>query len=355
MLLGLVLHSLIPYMLRPVPHLLWPVREPSSAWVDALYWWIHGFRIPLFFFLAGLLAAATLARRSPNEFIIRRLKRLGIPFFVGLVTIVFPCMYLVWAWGWIRAGLAEVSNIFHLRFEHGFQQDLYGMAHLWFLQYLLIFSALLWLLVRLFPRIISKLPCTPLRAGRWAAGCALVAAAAVYFDPRCITEFHNWFWPRTSEFFYHGSFFVAGVVPGAQILALSRRLWLLALTAAGASFILFLTFTAAPIAPHNSAFAIATVAYAASSILLWPGLFAALLPGTHPPRLFQPLAQAAMWLYVIHPPIVGVVQVLLYDQPLPASLKITIATLSAAVVGLLLWQLANALSARFKRNQPLPT
>jgi peptidoglycan/LPS O-acetylase OafA/YrhL len=66
MLFGVALHALIPYMEQPVPHLLWPVREPGGLAFDAVYWWIHGFRVQLFFLISGVLAAASLAKVGPS-------------------------------------------------------------------------------------------------------------------------------------------------------------------------------------------------------------------------------------------------------------------------------------------------
>jgi len=137
MLLGVVLHALIAYMEHPVPHLLWPVREPGGAWFDAAYWWIHGFRIELFFWIAGVLAATSIERVGPAAFATRRFSRLALPLVAGTLFVVGGLMYPVWAIGWIRSGAATLAQVLHVRFDHEMQQDLYGVAHLWFIEYLL--------------------------------------------------------------------------------------------------------------------------------------------------------------------------------------------------------------------------
>ncbi len=60
MLLGVALHGCISMMHHFPPH--WPVRDVSSSYiVDAIVFGIHGFRMPLFFFLAGFFCADAVA------------------------------------------------------------------------------------------------------------------------------------------------------------------------------------------------------------------------------------------------------------------------------------------------------
>ncbi|MEY3230979.1 MAG: hypothetical protein RL689_1068, partial [Planctomycetota bacterium] len=93
MLFGVALHALIPYMEQPVPHLLWPVREPGGHAFDAMYWWIHGFRVQLFFLISGVLAAASMAKVGPATFARQRLGRLGVPLVAASVVVVAGMMY----------------------------------------------------------------------------------------------------------------------------------------------------------------------------------------------------------------------------------------------------------------------
>lgn len=59
MLLGVVLHSSISYMEQRMPDLLWAVQDSSrSAVFDWLFWWLHGFRLPLFFVIAGFFCGS---------------------------------------------------------------------------------------------------------------------------------------------------------------------------------------------------------------------------------------------------------------------------------------------------------
>lgn len=353
MLVGILLHSLIPYLVRPVPGLLWPVFEPASPWVDTLFWWIHGFRIPLFFFLAGLFASKTLATRSAEEFLRRRLYRLGVPLALGACTIVFPAMYLIWAMGWLTMGIAEPRHILQFRFGNGYQKDLVGLAHLWFLSYLLLYCVGLWMAIQASPRL-HGLIATPRSAQRnivATLACALLAFAAIWLDPRALTQFHNWLFPRTGEFCFYAGFFLLGLFPGAALLHATRRYWAPLLLLASLTFIpftLLITINAdpsitslagSPLAHlHSAPFAAVATLYALASTLGWCGCAAALIPAATRslPRLLVPVSAAAMFLYIIHPPLVGIIQTALYGVPAPAAVKIFLALATACVIGLLL-------------------
>lgn len=340
MLLGVGLHALIPYMERPVPHLLWPVREPGGLAFDAIYWWIHGFRVQLFFLISGVLAAASLAKIGPAAFARLRLRRLGVPLVVGAVVVVAGVMYPVWAWGWIESGLAEPKNVLHIRFAHGMQADLYGLAHLWFLEYLLIYCVLLAAGRRLLgARGRVEMAAAPSRSSPWrpaAVVTGLVAATGGWlaFDPRCLIEFHNWFLPRSSEFVYHGLFFAGGVAGwswsgGEQAL---RRWWWAPLAMSQAIFPWYLREASTWSGPGDLQASTFAACYGWTSVLGWLGLALRLADRSGP--VMRLLASRAFWLYVVHPPIVGAVQVVLYGVAVPAWVKLAAAFAVAVAVGL---------------------
>ncbi len=87
MLLGIVLHSACSYMtvgLGPV----WPYQDPSqTVLADLTVAFIHVFRMPIFFALAGFFAAMLYLRRGPGGLLNNRLQRIGIPLAVGLVVL----------------------------------------------------------------------------------------------------------------------------------------------------------------------------------------------------------------------------------------------------------------------------
>src|SRR6478672_10118377 len=57
MLLGLVIHSAMGYIVFPTDR-VWPFKDPHpNAFYDLLVVFIHSFRMPVFFVIAGFFAA----------------------------------------------------------------------------------------------------------------------------------------------------------------------------------------------------------------------------------------------------------------------------------------------------------
>ncbi len=140
MLLGVVFHATLAYKLKPhggyQPH-----DEQFNHWLfDLSGFFIHSFRMPLFFLIAGYFCRFLYYKIGEQKFTRHRWKRVGIPFFIGIVSIVplslFPCfMYdnvykngLTWHAAW------ESS------FIRMFRRN--GVYHLWFLYDLLMYYVL---------------------------------------------------------------------------------------------------------------------------------------------------------------------------------------------------------------------
>ncbi len=131
MLLGIVLHAGISFMTVPSP---WPVRDVARHWsFDVTVGVIHGFRMQLFFFLAGFFARLLQERLGAWGFVKQRWVRIGVPFVAGMVMIL-PMVGVLWFWG--AARLAEAPE---LPFERELRARSIPTGHLWFLQYLLVF------------------------------------------------------------------------------------------------------------------------------------------------------------------------------------------------------------------------
>jgi peptidoglycan/LPS O-acetylase OafA/YrhL len=140
MLLGIVLHATLTYFSRDGGfEFFWPADDDQSALLFILFEFIHVWRMPTFFLVAGFFAALVLERRSGSVFVRDRLKRIGLPLviFGGVMAGIMP---LIWVYGWSG------------RLPEGVMTSIIGnlnpradmVAHLWFLYYLLlIYAALL--------------------------------------------------------------------------------------------------------------------------------------------------------------------------------------------------------------------
>lgn len=140
--LGVVLHACPIYEPADLPQAL------RSGSIDAFpfvigYHYIHSFRLPVFFVLAGFFGRMLLAKRGVRGFVADRARRIAIPFAVGCITLAPLTNYLA-TWRLQKLGLpndppAIVLWRFYpigparLSYENGV-----CMFHLWFLYYLML-------------------------------------------------------------------------------------------------------------------------------------------------------------------------------------------------------------------------
>ncbi|PZU09636.1 acyltransferase family protein [Sphingomonas sp.] len=121
--------------------------DQESTWLGWIAAFIHLFRMPAFFVVAGYFAALLLARRPAGAWIGSRIFRLGIPLLTSLVFLV-PVLNM----------LGELSGRgVHAAFQEWRYQTAtsggYWVRHLWFLIVLLYLSMLSAGVVALFPAV----------------------------------------------------------------------------------------------------------------------------------------------------------------------------------------------------------
>lgn len=132
MLLGVLLHAACCF--QGDATMAWPYRDVASSGV-AIYVLlvVHVFRMPMFFIIAGYFAARTASHRGASGFLRSRWHRIGIPLLLGVLVIV-PLVEIAFAWAITRA--AGVPMVFATTWPPE------GPAHLWFLEYLFVFSVI---------------------------------------------------------------------------------------------------------------------------------------------------------------------------------------------------------------------
>ena len=206
----LLLHACVPYLQHPMRGLAWPVRDSSSAAVDVLFWGIELFIMPVFLVMAGILAWQSLHRHGPGKLVKTRARRLLIPLAFGMLVIL-PLDLYAWVLGWVGEGLVPAVKLKSLKFDNGIDRDLWGLSHLWFLQYLFLYVAVLAGAIYLAERSIHIRRLMP--APRVAIALLLVAGAiTLWFCPEVVWGFQHSFLPVASKWLYSGTFFFGGVL-----------------------------------------------------------------------------------------------------------------------------------------------
>ncbi|MEC7679038.1 MAG: acyltransferase family protein [Planctomycetota bacterium] len=161
MLLGLLLHVCIFFM--PPERYFWGSGDYSGDILNAQFLnFIHLFRMQLFFLLAGFFAELVVDRKGLLTFVLDRLKRILLPFVVGVLAIVPIFTVLNGYYGYYNNLFDEKSILQIIRSSVLFGSfDLESgsalkdrLLHYWFVYYLLIFY-LLYVVFR--PLLLSNL------------------------------------------------------------------------------------------------------------------------------------------------------------------------------------------------------
>ena len=340
LLLGVVLHSLMS--LSTIP---WVVTDVSRTPVaDALVGWIHLFRVPLFFALAGYFARAALARKGPRGFAADRGKRILLPLLVFWPVAVLPVIVVAIAFAITHPQLPAAPP----------SDDPLAIAtpaHLWFLwslsQFYLVLLAAHWLIPRIVPLALRERcsvglgraftgPLGPL----WAA---VPFAVALWLQPSGIVGPATLRPELPASIAFGGAFWVGwcwgGVAHAPNRL---RRHWPARLAAAAVLTIgcLIVSAPAAPSSGDSPAVLIATlVAYPLAAWLWVYGLVGVAVTYVHRERpVVRYLADASYWVYLTHLGWVCTLQLALADLGWPWALKFVVILGGSLAATLLTYQ-----------------
>ena len=137
--LGIVLHAAANHMTEwsPIP---WR-DQATSRIADLIIFFIHSFRMPVFFIVAGFFVALLVSRRGYAGMLKHRLRRIGLPFAIFWPLLFFSTgvLVLVYVHLMVRGSVGFDLTLMPQRLPH---QPLINTLHLWFIYYLLWFSVL---------------------------------------------------------------------------------------------------------------------------------------------------------------------------------------------------------------------
>jgi glucans biosynthesis protein C len=354
MLLGIVIHATLPY-LPGEPEADSVFRDEAAVSENYLLviHFIHSFRMPVFFVMAGFFAALLTARRGPGGLLINRFRRIVIPFAVGWIVL-FPLLAGIGTYfrdGGGLSGLREVGNDL-------ITGRLYANAnpiHLWFLYYLAFFYPLGLFIAALirragprfrgrFHREFRRALQSPIRPVLFAIPTALTLwpMAVGGFDTPAS------FRPSPTILVAYGVFFGFGWLLHAHadlLPSFSRHAWkqvVLALLLwplnVFAVAMVFITGTAVR-DPTSHLLAVVTGALIAwLTVFGLTGLFVRYLDRSIP--WLRYLTDASYWCYLTHVPLLFVLAALVAPMRLPSIVKVNLLILLATALLLLAYHYA---------------
>jgi peptidoglycan/LPS O-acetylase OafA/YrhL len=342
---GVLLHACVAYMPSRMPNLLWPVHDAeTTAICHVVFWWLHCFRLPLFFVISGFFAEMMCQSRGVDAFLWHRIKRIAIPYHVCLVTLM-PLTLGIWIGGLFISDRCTLDQALSLTtpFDLEIQKHYFGPGHLWFLADLTIISVLFGLMRREFSARQDAPPPAAFRIPHPALTPLILAVPSSLLLWGNLTPFlahNNTFIPDTARLSYYGLYFVAGVIAfrrkdeALQLLRYPSMHLSLSFVAAVAVLGLLPDELAGRTTRLSRFLLSASVTLVAwLSVFGLMGIFVRNWRNDRP--AFRYLADASYWIYIVHLPLVGLTQIALHEAPLgavPKFLLTAFITFSVAVL-----------------------
>ncbi len=331
MTLVIITHTAIAYMVTPVG---WAIQDPSSfLGVDLWVWIIRAFVMPLFFWLSGYFARVTIEVHGVRGYLRQRLTRVALPLVLMLVPVSLTVDAL---WDWGRASSLRgvvADNIPKLTASELPIQ----LGHLWFLYYLLAFSA-----VALVTRVVRvRVPALVFAA---VPVVVLVALRAVHTDTPL------GFVPDPAILVYMGAYFAWGWAARPDDLARYAR-WFggalavapLALGVVLVTLYRGLTEVAAP--PFYASIASGVF----SAVMIVAVLGGCMRFATRTSPGMRVAADASYWAYIVHLPVVVLLQILAAPVSVPWFVKLPVIAVIAAAVSFGAYAVGRRLRKRSRR------
>ncbi len=328
---GVLFHAALAY--SPLAHAFFPTADrEQSVGVDLCIWFLHLFRMPLFFLIAGFFAAMLVAKLGMGGLFRNRLKRIALP-----LLIFWPLVYAALKHSTLQAA-ATVQNpspllavIRQFSQTGGLPEQLPGTSHLWFLYYLLFFYVLVWSAknfeLEKLGRFVRGLSPT------WLLGLLpllLVPALASVSAPNPAPES---FIPQFWAFGFYGPFFALGYLLFGHEKMIERLRpiapWLLAASLLLYGAFWYLLNRQSPSAEDPSASPL--IALLEAYISVWMTVVCLVAGRSLLNRgnaVLRYLSDASYWTYIVHLPILFEIQYRLLDVELPWGLKFAASVLA---------------------------
>ncbi|HEY4555764.1 MAG TPA: acyltransferase family protein, partial [Lysobacter sp.] len=331
MLFGLVLHASRPYDTYD-----WRVNDPAQ-WpvLDHVVWFLHLFRMPAFFVIAGFFAMYLVRRRPTGVFVAERARRTLIPLFVTLFT-----LNVAQAWFVSRVANGQGGDFLQDVLLPGLWSGSV-VSHLWFLACLAVYFALT-ALAAPWLRGLGSSGSAPSARTLTFALVAIVAGAACFrvgvsvLDKLTQPGLHQMLLGLVAPFtlLRYLPFFVVGLLLCAYPALLQRFArftpWVVVVAAAGAGGLY--------LSSGETGLMWKVVQLLSRAVLIWMvirTLFALFQRfANRPSATMRYLSEASYSVYLFHHIVVVVAATLLIPYALPVPFKFALVLLAAASISL---------------------
>lgn len=352
MMLGIILHGAMFYVVTSPPTLPIPTDRNNALVFDFITAFIHSFRMPTFFVLAGFFTSLLVEKRGISGTYRDRARRVLAPLAAGIVTIL-PLTGLLWLDFMLSARFGThdfIPDRQALRVlgeelvAQGMPTDLPGFGHLWFLYYLCFF----YLLIPLCGFLARSTARFEERIRRRLASPFLLPVFGLYtaatlwpYHGGQVYEGFTLLKPHVPSLLYYGSFFVLGYLFHRYrefLKSLPRRVHYWAMLAV-VLFPLALYASHLDNGAHGTSFEFHLGAVLANGLCTWTLIY--LFMGSalrffdrESPWILY-VSQSSYWVFLVHLPLVCLAGWWLVQFDLPAVLKFLLVCGFAASAALL--------------------
>jgi peptidoglycan/LPS O-acetylase OafA/YrhL len=342
MLLGIYLHGALSFMVG-LPRGVWPVQDiHRHNGFDVMFLYIHTFRMPLFFMLAGFFGRMVYQRIGGKDFLRQRFVRLGIPLVVGL-AVFLPIMHVLYLQGATLFGPPPREIVFEgLRMNHPPTFSNRGplLFHLWFIYTLLLVCLLATGARVLAGRVLSSATLGRVDgAMRWLVGSvwgvpvlALITLPVLSLMHSLTIDTPTTFIPEPRVLLFYGLFFGFGWLLQRQpalLSGLERRAGRQVLLVSALLFPLLLGVAGRWAQTQGQGpFVLKLLGFSIHSLITWALVLGftglALRHLNRPSPVMRYLADGAYWMYLAHLPLLAWLQLLFARLDMPALVKFLI-------------------------------
>jgi glucan biosynthesis protein C len=338
MMLGIVLHSANTYVIADYGA-SWPLKDAGSTslimdWISSF---IHAFRMPIFFVVAGFFASLLFHERSATKMIKNRVNRILLPFLV-FVTVLWPLVMIsftysnvIFAQGLnpLAAAMSPFTSLSAFIPGH--------TMHLWFLYYLVLFSIMsfaLGLVFRKLPwftskssQLISYIIQRPLLK---VTVFSLVTFLILLIMNRTWVATSLSFTPDFNTFIFYAFFYFFGWVlfkSKSLLSSFMRYDWLLSILAIALFTILFFTDNSTV---NKELIMLAKGLNVWLFIFGFTGLF--IRYASQHSAIMRYVSDSSYWVYLLHLPLTAFIPGLFAGFALPAFIKFSLVMLATTFI-----------------------
>lgn len=346
MLAGILLHVGLAY--GENIGTVWYVQDrSSSATIEVGFWFVHLFRMALFFFVAGFFAKLLVDKKGLWHFVKSRTSKVIIPFILCMPLVVLAINSVVFfAVGYLDSEQPTLHLVAKALPTTNTEFDHFRTYHLWFIYYLAIFYGAVVFLQDTNSALLSK----------WIRRCFcskyspllvfLVIIPSHYYQslpmptPEGLVP-QLWVFGYYGVFFMYGWFFFSNQSALYLVKRYSKTLVLLVLCSYAVIYYFVPPFSAATPTVYSPELKLllAILQSFCAVFLVLLSVYAAKTFLSEQNAFFYYLSKSSYMVYIVHLPIAILIQVLLAEFPLNIWLKYVIAVALTLALSILSYEL----------------